>query len=238
MKKIVLLSFLALSALLWLLQGQELSVRYRMNYNTQSPSLFEEAGLPPEMRQMLAEAYKDVWLYFMLSYKEGKSSFRLVRDSVKRSIQFMGQTIDLTGHMDEMAKAYRYKDHNGRELLEVTPVMGKVYLLTATLDEAPYIVDKSQKREILGYECFRATSPDGKTKVWYTPHIPLKDEPIPTGLEGLVLELEDGQQLLRAIEILPEASEEPKAPQEGERMPKKEFEEMMKKQVERMQRNH
>lgn len=217
-------------------QGQELKVTYVAKYNTASKELFAEAGLNEELRANLANAYKDVKLYYTLLYKDGLSEFRVTPTDKPQSITFMGQTMDLGASLKEQAKNYTYKNHKEGVVIDKTNVFGKDFLVTSEIGVEEFEVKKGESKDIMGFECHLAVSKDGKTKVWYTPHIPIPNEPIPTGLQGLALEIDNGQLLFTAIEIDDKVESVPIQPNKGTVMTKEAFEKMVKEKVEMMKR--
>ena len=233
--------YLILAALfcLSLLQSmaQEMTVIYEVRFNTSSTTAFANLGLSDEMRASLLNAYKDVVFTYTLNWKDGESQLRMIPSTKPQKINFMGQTMDLTASMNEAAKNYTYKNHEQKLILEKTSFLQKSYVVEGKTDSVTFIPDKSQTKEILGYECFLATSPDGKTKVWYTPHIPLPNEPIPTNLPGLALEVNNGEQIFTAVKIeLDTVSEEPQRPESTETISGEDFKEMVEKYTEMMKR--
>lgn len=235
MKKAIVALFMTLQALT--LPAQELTVTYQATYNTASPQLFAEAGLPEAMRSSLAAAYKDVVMTFRLVIKGDESEYRVIPSKEKQEITFMGKTIDVGAAMQAQAQNYTYKNHAEGIVLDKTQVFGKDFIVSDSLQGTPFTPVEGEKKDILGFECLKAVSPDGKTTVWYTPHIPVKDEPIACGLNGLILQFDTGQQIFTAMEIADSASTPIVRPTGEKIMPRGEFADYMKKRVEMMKRN-
>ena len=235
MKKAIVALCMTLQALT--LNAQELTVTYQATYNTASPQLFAEAGLPEAMRSSLAAAYKDVVMTFRLVVKGDESEYRMVPSKEKQEITFMGTTIDVSAAAQAQAQNYTYKNHAEGIALDKTQVFGKNFIVSDSLNAVPFATTSGEKKDILGFECQKAISPDGKTTVWYTPQIPVKDEPIACGLNGLILQFDNGQQLFTAVEIADSASASITRPTGEKTVTRSEFEEYVKKRVEMMKRN-
>lgn len=235
MKKAILalvMTLLALTA-----SSQELTVTYQARYNTASPQLFADAGLPEDMRSSLVAAYKDVVMTFRLVVKGDESEYRAVPSKEKQEISFMGRTIDVNAAIQAQAENYTYKNHTEGIVLDKTQVFGKNFIVSGSLNCTPFTPVNGEKKEILGFECLKAVSPDGKTTVWYTPHIPIKDEPIATGLNGLALQFDNGQQIFTAVQIAESAAHTITRPTGEKAITRNEFADYVKKRVEMMKRN-
>lgn len=217
--------------------AQEITVKYQGSFNTQSPKAFSEAGLNEEMRKALANAYKDVVFTSQLSYKNGESDFRALPSEKKQTITFMGHTIDVNEAMKPQLQNYTYKNHPEKMVLNKVSIFGKEYIVSEDVDAAPYIIQDNESKEILGYECKKAVSPDGKVTVWFTEHIPLKDEPRVTGLNGLALEIIDDTNIFVATEIILDQVNVIPVEPKGKTTTKKDFDAMIKKRTEMMKRN-
>lgn len=236
-KKMILFVWMFLSGLV--VGAQELTVTYRVTFNTQSPDLFAEAGLNEEMRSSLANAYRDVSFEYRLSYINGESEFRLIPSTEKQEITFMGQKIDVSASMaQQAANNVTYKNHTEGVVIDKVNVLGKSYLVTDDLKhgKTKFNVQGDDSRTILGFECKKAVSSDGKQTVWFTPHIPIGNEPVASGLPGLILALDNGQQIYTATQIEEKVGQQPARPSGSETMTKDDFDSMMKKRLERMKR--
>lgn len=231
--------FLALIAAMLptMISAQELTVTYQVVYNTSSPYLFAEAGLSEEMRSNLAAAYKDVVMTYRLKLKGNESEFRIVPGEGKQEITFMGQKIDVNAASLAQAQNYTYKNHADGIVLEKTQLFGKSFIVSDSIKSEAYSKIENEKKNILGFECTKAISADGKTTVWYTSGIPVKDEPIACGLDGLVLQFDNGQQIFTATEILDTVDTEIIRPSGEKPITREEFTNFVNKRVEMMKRN-
>lgn len=235
MKKVILA--LSMTLQVSMISAQELTVTYQAVYNTASPQLFADAGLTEEMRSSLAAAYKDVVMTYQLTLKGNESEFRIVPGEGKQEITFMGQTLDVNAAALAQAQNYTYKNHAEGIVLDKTQAFGKNFIVLDSIQSAGFSVMEGDKKEILGYECLEAVSSDGKTTAWYTPHIQVKDEPIACGLDGLVLQFDNGQQIFTATEILDTADKEIVRPAGEKVISREEFMESVNKRIEMMKRN-
>lgn len=236
MKKVMLA--LSMTLQVSMIPAQELTVTYQAVYNTSSPQLFADAGLAEEMRSSLAAAYKDVVMTYRLVLKGNESEFRLVPGEGKQEITFMGQTIDVNAAALAQAGNYTYKNHAEGIVLEKTQVFGKNFIVVDSIrSSAGFSVMEGEKKEILGFECLKAVSSDGKSTAWYTPYIPVRDEPIACGLDGLVLQFDNGQQIYTATGILDTADKEIVRPAGEKAISREEFMESVNKRIEMMKRN-
>lgn len=219
-----------------MLSAQELTVTYQVTYNTSSPSLFAEAGLSEEMRSSLATAYKDVVMTYQLKVKGDESDFRLVPSTEKQEITFMGQKIDVNAAAIAQARNYTYKNHAEGVVLEKTQAFGKNFIVIDSIKAEGYSVVENEKKDILGFDCVKAVSADGKTTAWYSPGIPVKDEPIVCGLDGLVLQFDNGQQIFTATEIIDTVDGEVVRPMGDNLTTREEFTNSINKRIEMMKR--
>ena len=236
MKKVILALFLALQ--MSMVSAQEMTVTYKMTYNASSPDLFAEAGLPEPMRSGLAAAYKDVVMYYQLIVKGNESEYRIMPVEGKQEITFMGQTMDVNAAAAAQAQNYTYKNHSEGVTLDKTQLFNKSVIVVDSIKSANnFTVVEGEKKEILGFECQKAVSADGKTTVWFSQQIPVKDEPLASGLDGLILQYDNGQQIFTASEISDSASKDIVRPTGSDIMTRDEFMSQMQKMMERMKRN-
>lgn len=235
MKKVILLLMMAL----WMpkISAQELTVVYQAVYNTASPQLFAETGLNEDMRSGLAAAYKNVVMNYQLTLHNDESEFRLVPGEGKQEITFMGQTIDVNAVSMAQVENYTYKNHTEGIVLDKTQVLGKNFIVADSIQTTRFLVVDGEKKDILGFDCQKAVSPDGKTTVWFTSNIPVKDEPIVCGLEGLILQLDNGTQIFTAVDISDTADKKVVRPTGEKVVSRDEFTDWVNKRVEMMKRN-
>ena len=237
MKKYQLLLVTMFTALLsWQANAQEISVVYSARINTASEELFKETGLPEDMRRELINAYGKVDFSYGLTYANNESTFQMLPSNKKQEISFMGQTMDLSAMTEEQSKNVTYKNHQTKQIISKTLFLGKEFLVTDTIAVEQFNVVENEVKEILGFECKKAISTDGKKIVWFTEHIPVEDGPINTNLPGLILEAHLDQYIYTAISIDDNTKQSIVVPTGGKKMTNAEFQEMVQKQTEMMKR--
>ena len=237
MKKYQLLLVTMFTALLsWQANAQEISVVYSARINTASEELFKETGLPEDMRRALINAYGKVDFSYGLTYANNESTFQMLPSNKKQEISFMGQTMDLSAMTEEQSKNVTYKNHQTKQIISKTLFLGKEFLVTDTIAVEQFNIVENEVKEILGFECKKAISSDGKNIVWYTEHIPVTDGPINTNLPGLILEAHLDQYIYTATSIDDNTKQSIVVPTGGKKMTNAEFQEMVQKQTEMMKR--
>lgn len=237
MKNFQLLLVTMFTALLsWQANAQEISVVYSARINTASEELFKETGLPEDMRRALINAYGKVVFSYGLTYVNNESTFQMLPSNKKQEISFMGQTMDLSAMTEEQSKNVTYKNHQTKQIISKTLFLGKEFLVTDTIAVEQFNIVENEVKEILGFECKKAISSDGKNIVWYTEHIPVADGPINTNLPGLILEAHLDQYFYTATSIDDNTKQSIVVPTGGKKMTNAEFQEMVQKQTEMMKR--
>ena len=237
MKNFQLLLVTMFTALLsWQANAQEISVVYSARINTASEELFKETGLPEDMRRALINAYGKVVFSYGLTYVNNESTFQMLPSNKNQKISFMGQTMDLSAMTEEQSKNVTYKNHQTKQIISKTLFLGKEFLVTDTIAVEQFNIVENEVKEILGFECKKAISSDGKNIVWYTEHIPVADGPINTNLPGLILEAHLDQYIYTATSIDDNTKQSIVIPTGGKKMTNAEFQEMVQKQTEMMKR--
>jgi len=237
MKNFQLLLVTMFTALLsWQANAQEISVVYSARINTASEELFKETGLPEDMRRALINAYGKVVFSYGLTYVNNESTFQMLPSNKNQKISFMGQTMDLSAMTEEQSKNVTYKNHQTKQIISKTLFLGKEFLVTDTIAVEQFNIVENEVKEILGFECKKAISSDGKNIVWYTEHIPVADGPINTNLPGLILEAHLDQYIYTATSIDDNTKQSIVVPTGGKKMTNAEFQEMVQKQTEMMKR--
>ena len=232
----ILLATMLVTLLSWQANAQEISVVYSARINTASEELFKETGLPEDMRRALINAYGKVVFSYGLTYVNNESTFQMLPSNKKQEISFMGQTMDLSAMTEEQSKNVTYKNHQTKQIISKTLFLGKEFLVTDTIAVEQFNIVENEVKEILGFECKKAISSDGKNIVWYTEHIPVADGPINTNLPGLILEAHLDQYIYTATSIDDNTKQSIVVPTGGKKMTNAEFQEMVQKQTEMMKR--
>ena len=232
----ILLATMLVTLLSWQANAQEISVVYSARINTASEELFKETGLPEDMRRALINAYSKVDFSYGLTYANNESTFQMLPSNKKQEISFMGQTMDLSAMTEEQSKNVTYKNHQTKQIISKTLFLGKEFLVTDTIAVEQFNIVENEVNEILGFECKKAISIDGKKIVWFTEHIPVADGPINTNLPGLILEAHLDQYIYTATSIDDNTKQSIVVPIGGRKMTNAEFQEMVQKQTEMMKR--
>lgn len=231
-----LLATMFITLLSWQVNAQEVSVVYSARINTESEELFKETGLPEDMRRSLINAYGKVDFSYGLNYANEESTFQMLPSEKKQEISFMGQTMDLSAMTKEQSKNVTYKNYQTKQIISKTLFLGKEFLVTDTIAIEQFKIVENEVKQILGYECKKAVSSDGKKTVWFTEHIPVSDGPISTNLPGLILEAHLDQYIYTATSVNDNIKHPIVVPTGGKKMTNAEFKEMVQKQTEMMKR--
>ncbi len=231
-----LLATMLVTLLSWHANAQEISVVYSARINTESEEMFKETGLPEDMRKALINAFSKVDFSYGLTYANDESTFQMLPTDKKQVISFMGKTMDLSAITEEQSKNVTYKNHQTKQIISKTLFLGKEFLVTDTITVEQFNVVENEMKEILGFECKKAISTDGKKILWFTEHIPVTDGPIDTNLPGLILEAHLDQYIYTAANIDENIKQSIVVPTGGKKMSNTEFQEMIQKQTEMMKR--
>ena len=237
MKRILLsLAAMLFAAIPIAVNAQQLTVEYETRVNANSPDAMKESGLPDEMRKALISAVADVKSYYIMCIDGGQVEGRAQAAKEKQMINFMGQTIDANEFVKNQLENIIYYNKDTKRKVSKVVVMGKHYLLVDPLKPDTFDVKPNEKKDILGYECVKAVSKDGKQTIWFTKHIPVDAGPLYTDVGGLILEAELKDQIFVAKKISMSIDHALKEPTGGEEMTEKAFKEKMQKYVEMMRR--
>ncbi|MCD8313972.1 MAG: GLPGLI family protein, partial [Bacteroidales bacterium] len=182
------------------------------------------AGGNAMMQNMLTEVYSNLVLNYQLVYKDGVSEFRVVPSDEKQTIEIMGQEIDMRQFASAYENSYTYKDHNEGIVLDKVQMPGRNFLVTDEIGSTDYAVQEDGgTREILDHVCRKAYSEKDNITVWFTTDYAVKDEPIVSGFEGLILEIDDPSMTYVATNIVGSADHDPVRPEAKKTMTRAEF---------------
>jgi GLPGLI family protein len=136
-----------------------------------------------------------------------------------------------------------FKDLDKEAKVEKTDFMGKVFLITGTLEEFPWKLTGTQKT-IAGYECQQAVFQDTTKKIeaWFTPKIPISSGPAEFGaLPGMILEInmDDGKTIISAtkVELKKLEKDDIRPPKKGKKVSQEEFDEIVASKTEEMEQD-
>lgn len=235
MKKPLLLFFLSLlCGMSTLVKGQELTIDYIVKVNVNSPTVFQDAGVTEEIRQMLVNAYRDIEMNYRIVHKNGESELRMLPSDKKQELVIMGQKLDLDMAMKEQLKNVTYRNYSENLTLDKVGFFGKIFLIQDTIPVVEFVDAEEPAREILGYECKKAVSKDDTQSIWYAPLIPINEAPIVTNLKGLILEAELDQYIFKVSAIREGVDHEIERPTGSKPMSRKDFDAMVKKRIDAM----
>ena len=153
-----------------------------------------------------------------------------------QTFTFMGQTINGNDMVKTQLQNITYFNRDTKKSVNKIDLMGKKYLLVDPLKSDTFDVKTNEKKEILGYECTKAVSKDGKNTIWFTKHIPVEAGPLYANVGGLILEAEMPDNVFVAKKITMDVDHAITEPTGGEQTTEKAFKEMVKKLVDRMRR--
>lgn len=235
MKKTLSLFFISLlCSMPTLVNGQELTIDYVVKVNVNSPTVFQDAGVTEDIRQMLVNAYRDIEMAYRISHNNGETELRMIPMDKKQELVIMGQKIDLDMAMKEQLKNVTYRNYSENLSLDKVGFFGKIFLIQDTIPIVEFVDAEEPTREILGYECKKAVSKDGTQSIWYAPLIPINEGPIVANLKGLILEGELDQYIYKASSIKEGVDHEIERPTGAKPMSRKDFDAMVKKRIDAM----
>ena len=237
MKKLLLsLASLLMATMPLMVSAQKLTVEYESKINANSPDAMKDAGLPDEMRHALIAAMANVKAVY-ITYVDGPQvEGRVQAAKEPQTFTFMGQTIDGNDMVKTQLQNIIYINRDTKKSVNKVDLMGKKYLLVDPLKSDTFDVKTNEKKEILGYECTKAVSKDGKNTIWFTKHIPVEAGPLYANVGGLILEAEMPDNVFVAKKITMDVDHAITEPTGGEQTTEKAFKEMVKKLVDRMRR--
>ena len=233
MKRLLLsLASLLMATMPLMVSAQKLTVEYESKINANSPDAMKDAGLPDEMRHALIAAMANVKAVY-ITYVDGPQvEGRVQAAKEPQTFTFMGQTLDGNDMVKTQLQNITYFNRDTKKSVNKVDLMGKKYLLVDPLKS----VKTNEKKEILGYECTKAVSKDGKNTIWFTKHIPVEAGPLYANVGGLILEAEMPDNVFVAKKITMDVDHAITEPTGGEQTTEKAFKEMVKKLVDRMRR--
>lgn len=237
MKRLLLsLASLLMATMPLMVSAQKLTVEYESKINANSPDAMKDAGLPDEMRHALIAAMANVKAVY-ITYVDGPQvEGRVQAAKEPQTFTFMGQTIDGNDMVKTQLQNITYFNRDTKKSVNKVDLMGKKYLLVDPLKSDTFDVKTNEKKEILGYECTKAVSKDGKNTIWFTKHIPVEAGPLYANVGGLILEAEMSDNVFVAKKITMDVDHAITEPTGGEQTTEKAFKEMVKKLVDRMRR--
>ena len=203
--------------------------------------------------QLMAQLRKQFQREYNLSFNKDESLYAQVEnlDAPAPAASAGGVNIVLSGNTDIL-----YRNASDQTFVNQTEIMGKEFLIQDKIEKRDWKLEKGTKN-IGEYTCFKATlteeitdetfdsATDSIVKVertrvttaWYTLDIPVPHGPGNfTGLPGLVLEVNDGDQsiLCSRIVLNPEKAINIKAPNKGKKVTQSEYDAIQEKKMAEM----
>lgn len=134
-----------------------------------------------------------------------------------------------------------YKDLANTSLIQLREFRGKKFLIDEALEASNWKLSGEEK-QILNYNCRKASYQDGENKVeaWFTSELPIPNGPDSFGqLPGMILEvnMNDGKLHILATEVqlTPQSAEVIQAPQKGKKVSREKFEKIVEEKTKEMQ---
>lgn len=126
-------------------------------------------------------------------------------------------------------KDYYYNNDTKTYLIKDCEALGECFIFNNTYLEWQLT---QEEKIINGYKTYKATRSSGDVFAWYTPSIPVSFGPKGEyGLPGLILELEIGNIVFKAVKIVlnPKEAIKVEEPKGGKRISKEEYEAIITK---------
>lgn len=188
-------------------------------------STFAKLGVSNEegnrIAQNLVKMFNDTSSNFTLMSNSSTSSFA-------SNAKISENSIDLIGRMSKAAGEY-YQNFSDSKITIIRDYKGLDFTISHNVEKNWKIT--SEKKTILGKECIKAVSTiNPNTYAWYTPEIKIPAGPAEYGgLDGLILELIQGEAHYTAIEIKKlDAEPKIKIPKKGRVVTMEEYNKMVK----------
>lgn len=168
---------------------------------------------------------------FCLVVRDRLSSYVLIEPEEDLSDDSGPKIVLVSGAFSEEEHAV-YKDMTNHTMTEAKDLLAETYIVETPIPKYDWKVT-ADNREIMGLKCYRATLNDSVT-AWFSPEIPVSEGPdVYAGLPGLILDLEDGQNVYRCIAIDTNSRSEVAAKKRGKKVSTERFEELRKQMLDR-----
>lgn len=178
MKKFILISVLAMSALSCFSQSKAIKASY-----------FCEMKIPDEVKDMkdenirmlVIEQLKEKNLEYTMYFRDGTYGFSSLSDAIRGDNFVVGGELGV------------FLDMKKKERISQETIIDKEFIVKDTLSPLSWSIG-SETKTILGKNCIKATALVGKTELtaWFCEEIPVQVGPAGyCGLPGLIMEAED-----------------------------------------------
>lgn len=124
-----------------------------------------------------------------------------------------------------------FKDFTQRRMIEVKDFLSKSYRIEENLPKYNWKLEQ-QTKEIMGLKCYKAIVGDSIV-AWFCPDIPVNDGPdIYCGLPGIIIDLEDRNDVYRCISLNPASKKVVSEPKRCKVLSAEEFEKLKEREWE------
>lgn len=236
-KTYLLLSLLAFSNIL--LAQSSGTVQYKETTKVE----IKVDGISEEMAAMIP---KERSIKHELLFNEKNALLKVIKDEKSQDINHQTEGAKIVIKREEPDNK-TYYDLNTMKCSDQKEFMGKKFLIESDLKSHTWKITGAQK-EILGYACMEAEliNPENKTdkiKVWFCPSLPYSIGPMALGnLPGLILvvDVNEGTTVINAEKIELGTINEKSIikPNEGKKVSKKEFAEIVEMKRKEMQEQY
>ncbi|WBX71709.1 GLPGLI family protein [Tenacibaculum retecalamus] len=249
MKKSIFLAALFLSVVINAQEFQGKAI-YKTHRKVDFKMKEKKGGNSDIQKQLQAQLMKQFQKTYTLNFNKSVSTYKqneeLSAPQAQNGVSF--KVIGSGGGTDIL-----YKNITEKRFVNKTEISGKRFLIKDKLNELDWEMT-SETKNIGNYTCYKATREreetrtsfsmtDGereekkekvivKTVAWYTPQIPVSNEPGEFwGLPGLILEIQDGKQTIVCTEIVMNPSDKIniKEPSKGKKVTQEKFDKIMDK---------
>ncbi|MDR1984019.1 MAG: GLPGLI family protein [Prevotellaceae bacterium] len=197
-------------------------------YETQPQMQMKIDGLDESFIDQIRKSTK---IRNILCYNNGESVYKTMKNEDGNSSS--GIKI-----MTSASEDVTYRNHKTNKEIAYKDFFGKGFLIESELGKDGKWEITDSTKDIHGYTCKKAISKSDKqeTVVWFCPNLPIKDGPLYTGLDGLVLEMTTNNLSIVAKEIISsDADCQITAPKKGKKISKEEFDKMVEKRMKAME---
>ena len=251
MKKIVLIIVILLSYSTFAQQTMQWKANYTYKRILDEKQKARRDSLlksKPEMADFMKRIYKKIDnRKFLLYFNQFESVYK-----IKPTMEKPGRSSVFSGN--PFANMLLYENIKTKKFSDRRPLFSETYIVEDTLTNYQWKITNESK-QIGNYTVIKATGVEtykkGKEKkettrqitAWFTPEIPIGNGPNKYwGLPGLIMELNNGQDLFLCDEITqnPKDKMEIKAPEKGKNVNEKEYKlemEKNRKKMEKMYKN-
>lgn len=187
-----------------------------------------------EFENMPADMPKSMESFFRLTIKNDESLYEKDPDVKIQSTD--------SENVPRMFRRMRptkttYKNLTSSKVIEHQNMFGKDFLVMDSIENYKWKISASEQKVVAGYTCMKAFYKDSTNNfvVFFTTQIPKKTGPDKFGgLPGVILEVQSAQTHIIATEIIVAPVPDISIPSKGDKMNRKEFNDLVKQKTEEM----